>query len=58
MSARTRHRIELPELDDKAKAKIVMLFRDHDITRTALAERYCCSLSAITQVLRDAGVAR
>lgn len=58
MTCHARHYTEKPGLDAKTKAKIVSLFRDHDVTRTALVERFGCSYTLINEVLRQAGVAQ
>jgi len=56
MTGRCRHTTEKPGLDKKTRDKIVSLFRDHDVTRTALTERFGFSLTVINDILRKAGV--
>lgn len=58
MTARVRHAADKPPLDAKTKAKIISLFRDHDVTRTALVERFGFSFTVINDILRKAGVAK
>lgn len=43
-------------LDEKTKAKIVSLFRDHKISVADLAERYGRSFATIKKALAEAGV--
>lgn len=57
MGGRSRHDPEQPDLDEKTKAKITTLYRDHDVTKTALQERFGCSITAINTLLREAGEA-
>jgi hypothetical protein len=45
-------------VDADTKAKIISLFRDHDVTRTALVERFGFSFTVINDILRKAGVAK
>lgn len=43
-------------LDEKTKAKIVSLFRDHKVSVAYLSERYGRSFATIKKVLAEAGV--
>lgn len=49
-----RHDFERPELDDRAKAKIVELRIVHKLTISTLAQRYRCSVNTIKAVLAEA----
>lgn len=46
------------DLDQAARGKIVILYRDHSIKVKDLAERYGCGESTISKILTEAGVMR